>query len=476
MPGPGKLTAALQRNLPAAKQQILAHLSPAVAHFADVVVDHGQGSYIWDTEDNKYLDFGAGIGTLSIGHCHPQMVDAIKKQSEKIIQGQQNQYLASTAMVGLLDRLTRIMPEELTRFLFVNSGSEAVENAVKIARRHTGRQNIIAFDGGYHGRTYAAMALTTSKNVYRAGYGPLMSGVVTAPYPDCLHCKVRLAHPEGNDWYKLEPNIPPYRPYADRKCCRGPEEGLEWLFKTHTAASETAAVIIEPILGEGGFLSPPPTFLQTVRKICDDNGILMILDEVQSGVGRTGRWWAHEHFPGAEPDMVLFAKGIASGFPFAGVATKEHLMDNCPPGSLGGTFGGNALGCAAASAVVDVIEDEELLQNAASRGTQLAEGLVALADAYPIIDVRGRGLMMAVEFGSGPEFETVRRATEKEVPYGTASQVVAAAGRRGLLLLTAGSRETVRFLPPLNVRPEEVDEALAKFEEALDEVFNRSKA
>ncbi|EFN54607.1 hypothetical protein CHLNCDRAFT_8428, partial [Chlorella variabilis] len=403
-----------------------------------VVADRGAGSYVWSTDGRKHLDFACGIGVLSTGHCHPRVVKAIQEQAAQIIMAQQNIFPASRPMVDLLQRLDRIMPPQLTSHFFCNSGAEAVENAMKIARNYTGKQNIIAFDGAYHGRTYGAMSLTTSKTVYRQTFGPFPSGVVTAPYPYCLHCKTRQA----------------------RQCCGGPLESLEWMLKTHSAPSETAAIILEPILGEGGFLTPPPGFLGALRALCDKHGMLLIFDEVQCGVGRTGKWWGHQHL--TDPDVLLFAKGIASGVPFAGVSAKPQLYDKMSAGMMGGTYGGSAIGCAAAAATIDVVTEEGLLQNAAERGQQLAAGLLKLGEKYPIADVRGRGLMLAAEFGEPQPGGGIAAR-----PH-TAADLAHAAGQRGLLLLGAGARETIRFLPPLNVSEGEVEEGLAIFEQCLE--------
>ncbi|KAL4421398.1 hypothetical protein ABPG75_010689 [Micractinium tetrahymenae] len=444
--------------------QIAQRLSPAVFKFQEVVADRASGSYVWTTDGRKHLDFASGIGVLSTGHCHPHVVSAIQQQAGEIIMAQQNILPASKAMVALLQRLERIMPSSLTSHFFCNSGAEAVENAMKIARNYTGRQNIIAFDGAYHGRTYGAMALTTSKTVYRQNFGPYPSGVNVAPYPYCLHCKTRQA--AGGLGYEVAPNVPPLgKPYAERQCCGGPQEALDWMLKMHTAPSETAAIIIEPILGEGGFLTPPPGFLTKLRELCDKHGMLLIFDEVQCGVARTGRWWGHQHLTEAQPDLLLFAKGIASGVPFAGISARPEVYSKMSHGMMGGTYGGSAIGCAAAAATIDVIEGEGLLQNAAERGQQLTRGLLSLAERYPIIDVRGRGLMLAAEFGQKQPDGSLRAEP------GTASKLTHAAGRRGLLLLGAGARETVRFLPPLTVSSGQVEEGLAVLEDCLQEVL-----
>ena len=260
--------------------------------------------------------------------------------------------------------------------------------------------------------------------------------------------------------YGLAPNAPPVGPpYTARRCCNDPLDALNWQLKQSVAPAEVAAIIVEPILGEGGFLTPPPGFLGGLRSLCDEHGMLLILDEVQSGVARSGTFWAAEQLMEGEPDMVVFAKGIASGYPFAGVATRPDTHTGLAPGTLGGTYGGNPLGCAAAAATLDVIKEERLTENAAARGAQLAAALVRLADKYPIVDVRGRGLMAATEFGGDG------------VNYGDAARVAKAAIEEGLMLMTAGARETVRFLPPLVVSEAEVEEGVAKFERALGKVF-----
>lgn len=464
MASAGRLTALVQGRSSDAVMQVSAALSPAVGKISNLIADHASGSWVWTTDGRKLLDFGCGIGTLSTGHCHPRVVQAITEQAHKLVQGQQNQFLSSTAQVGLLDRLGRIAPEGLSSFFFASSGSEVVDNAVKLVRAATKRPNIICFEGGFHGRTMGAMALTTSKTIYREGFAPLMPGVITAPYPYCLHCPTRLAAPDGAGWYKLPPNIPPFEHYQKRRCCGSPMDSLRQIFKMQSAPEETAAIIVEPILGEGGFITPPPGFLSTIRELCDEHGILMIMDEVQAGVGRTGKWWGHQHFEDLVPDIMLFAKGIGSGYPFAGIAAKPHLYAGMKPGSMGGTYGGNALGCAVASAVIDVIEDEQLLLNATNRGSQIAQGLVPLLEKYPIVDIRGRGLMSAIEFGG--------RDGSLNPEYGTAGKVVKACGDRGLLILSAGARESIRFLPALNVKEDEVTQALDILDKALADVFH----
>ncbi|CAL8464181.1 g3716 [Coccomyxa elongata] len=464
------LSAAVKSGAADAATLIRRHLSPAVASSSEFIAERASGSYIYSTDGQKHLDMAAGIGVVSTGHCHPKVVKAIQDQAASMIHSQQNIFAATTPLVGLLDRMMDITPPSLTRFFFANSGSEAVDNAIKIARGHTKRQNIICFENSFHGRTYGSMAVTTSKTYYRQGFAPLMPQVVVAPYPYCLHCKVREAHPDGDSWYKIQPNVKPFDPYEARGCCNAPIDALKWILKQQSAPADTAAIIIEPIMGEGGFLTPPPSFIPALRKICDEHGILLIIDEVQAGVGRTGKWWGHQHVSGeaVEPDIMLFAKGIASGFPFAGLATRDNMFEGLATGTMGGTYGAGPLACATACATLDVIKEEKLLDNATARGAQLTSGLLEMTGKYPIIDIRGRGLMCAVEFGG--------RDGGMSAELGVAAAVTKAAGRRNMLLLTAGARETVRFLPPLTVSEGEIDEALHIFGESLEEVFGSSAA
>lgn len=448
-------------------KEVVSHLSPAVAKFSECVADRAQGSYVWTTDGRRHLDMACGIGTLSTGHCHPRVVAAIQHQAGRMIMAQQNIFPASLPMVELLHRFGEIMPDSLSRFFFCNCGSEAVDNAIKIARSHTGRQNIIAFEGGFHGRTFGAMALTTSKTVYRQTFGPQLSGIVTAPYPYCLHCPTRAA--AGGLGYTVAPCTPPLgRPYEQRQCCNSPLDALKWMLKMQTAPQETAAIILEPVLGEGGFQTPPPGMLRALRDLCDEHGMLLIFDEVQAGMGRTGKWWSHQLLGDVQPDMMLFAKGIASGFPFAGIASRPELYDKMVPGMMGGTYGGSTLGCAAAVATIDIITEEHLLENAQQRGLQLARGMLDLAQRYPIVDVRGRGLMVAAEFGG--------RDGGLSAEPGVAARVTRAASKHGMLLLTAGARESIRMLPPLNVSSTEIDEALQKLELSLRDVFGSQAA
>ncbi|KAG2491273.1 hypothetical protein HYH03_010280 [Edaphochlamys debaryana] len=473
---------------------VYAHTPPGIIKFNDVVIASGEGCWVTTTDGRRLLDMSSGIGAVSTGHCHPAVVEAVRRQAGRIVHAQQNVFGAHDAMVDLYDRLSAVLPPALDSYLLANSGAEAVENAIKMARAATGRQNIIAFEGGFHGRTMGAMALTSSKTIYRRGFGPLMPGVHIAPYPYCLHCKAQEA--------VCHSGYPAIGSPGAVSCCGGPLDSLRWMLATQSAPSDTAAVILEPILGEGGFVEPPPGFLAAVRRLTAEHGILLIADEVQAGAGRTGKWWGHQHWlpgdaaspspspspsspasPSSDglPDLLVFAKGIASGYPLAGVAARSGLLgaDKMPPGTLGGTYGGNAVCCAAASATIDVIAGEGLLANAEARGRQIMQGIAALAAELPpglIADVRGRGLMVGVEFGgaggggggAGGEPGAPRMTPAAR---GVASAITRACAARGMLLLTSGARECVRFLPPLTLSAAEADQALDVFGQAVREVM-----
>jgi 4-aminobutyrate aminotransferase len=327
--------------------------------------------------------------------------------------------------------LQKVVHPSLDGFFFSNSGAEAIEGALKLARAATGRPNVIVFQGSFHGRTVGTMSLTTSKTVYRAGYQPLMPGVFVAPFP--------YAYRYGWD------------PKTTVEWCL---EELRFLLTTQTAPEETAAMLIEPILGEGGYVVPPPGFLEGVRALCDEHGILLIVDEIQSGVGRTGRWWGYEHF-GIVPDVLTLAKGIASGLPLSGVIARRELMEHWKAGTHGGTFGGNVVACAAGVATIAAIQEEHLIENARARGVQLMTGLRHLQEEQPRLgDVRGLGLMVGAEFTAG----------DGKPDKAAAKQVVHECLDQGLMLLTCGPWDnTIRLIPPLTVSEAEIQEGLAIF-------------
>lgn len=418
-------------------QENLPYLSPVWTHYTPIIVDHAQGAYIYDLEGNAYLDFTCGIAVTNTGHCHPKVVEAIQRQAGQLLHGQVN-IVVHKPLLELVDALRTILPPEMDGFFFSNSGAEAVEGAVKLARMATGRPNIVVFQGSFHGRTTGTMALTTSKTVYRAGYQPLMAGVFVAPYP--------YAYRYGWDAEQ-----------TSQWCL----EELEYMLLTQTAPAETAAFLVETVLGEGGYVVPPASFLRGLREICDRHGILLILDEIQCGMGRTGKWFAFEHI-GILPDIMTVAKGLASGMPLSGVFSRMDLMKKWIPGSHGGTYGGNAVAAAAAVATIEAMKEDHMVENARDRGIQLMSGLRHLQEEYPVIgDVRGVGLMV------GSEFRTVDGKPEKAI----AKAVAHYCQENRLLMLTCGPWDnTIRWMPPLMVSQGQIDQALKIFAAALQEI------
>ena len=427
-----------------------AYLSPVWARYSDIFVERGEGVYLYDVEGRRYLDFTCGIGVTNTGHCHPRVVQAIRDQAGLLLHGQAN-IVYHRPMLELVAELRTIVPSELDSFFFSNSGAEAVEGAVKLARQATGRSDIIAFDGGFHGRTAGAMALTSSKGKYRYRVAPLPAGVHFAPYAACYRCAVARA--AGADTAAISGAAP-----DDRGCCGNPLHQIEHLLHTHTTPEDVAAILVEPVLGEGGYIVPPVSFLQGLRRICDQYGILLIVDEVQSGFGRTGRFFAIEHF-GIVPDIMTVAKGIASGLPLSGIIARRAIMERWQPGSHGGTYGGNAVACAAAVATIRAMREERMVENASRQGVLLKTELLRIKAQSPSIgDVRGIGLMVGVEL----------TAADGTPDTALAKRIVAACRDRGLLLLTCGPYDNViRFIPPLIVEEHQIRDAVRIFEEAL---------
>lgn len=418
--------------------QVLAPVSGRVYPF---VIERGQGCEVWDVDGNRYLDFNAGIAVVSTGHSHPRIVKAVQDQAAKFI------HMAGTdfynlAQVKLGEKLTSLMPPESNWRIFLgNSGTEAVEASIKLARYTTGRQGIIAFFGAFHGRSYGSLSLTASKPRQRAGYFPLLSGVEHAYYPN------------------------PYRPPLGSDPAKVVDTCLDYiektLFETVMPPGEVAAIVAETIQGEGGYLVPPQDWFPRLRQLCDKHGILLILDEVQSGVGRTGKMWAFEHF-GITPDIVASAKGLGSGLPIGACIARKELTDNWLPGAHGNTYGGNALAAVAAYETLALVE-EELMENAREVGAYLQQCLEQIATRSNNIGiVRGKGLMIGVEF--------VQDKASKEPDHDGAENVMVEAFRRGLLLLTCG-KSTIRFCPPLVLTKQQVDEGLAIFEETVQAVY-----
>jgi 4-aminobutyrate aminotransferase len=410
------------------------YLSPVWSRSSEFFVSHGKGSYLYDQDGNEYLDLTTGIGVTNTGHCHPRVVKAIQGQAEKLIHGQANIVL-HPPMFDLVGELRKFVPKKLDGYFFSNSGAEAVEGAMKLAKHATGRTNVIVFQGSFHGRTVGTMSLTTSKTVYRVKYQPLMPGVFVAPFP--------YAYRYG--WDEEE---------ASRWCL----EELKLLLLSQTAPEETAAILVEPVLGEGGYVVPPVSFMKGLREIADEHGIILVFDEVQSGFGRTGRWFAYENFD-VQPDIIIIAKGVASGMPLSGVIAPLSLMEKWTPGTHGGTYGGNAIATAAAAETIRVIRDEGLLENSKERGTQLMTGLRHLQEQYPVIgDVRGLGLMV------GTEIRNAKREPDKEM----AKAIVKACYDQKMILLTCGHWDnTIRWIPPLIITEEQIADGLERFEKAL---------
>jgi 4-aminobutyrate aminotransferase len=405
----------------------MAQLSALLKQATPVLVERGEGVYVYDEQDRRFLDFTAGIGVTSTGHCHPRVVAAAQEQVARLIHGQYTTVM-HRPLLTLAERLGEVLPDGLDSVFFSNSGSEAVEAALRLARHATGRPNIVVFHGSFHGRTIGAASMTTSGTKFRAGFAPLMGGVVVSPFP--------TAHRYG--WDETTATE-----FALRE--------LDYVLATLSAPAETAAFLVEPVLGEGGYVPANTAFMAGLRERADRHGILLVVDEVQTGWGRTGRFWGHDHFDVA-PDVVITAKGLASGFPLSGIAASAELMAKAWPGSQGGTYGGNAVACAAALATLDVIREENLVENAREVGAVLEAGLQKVAAGHDVItDVRGLGLMLACEFQSPdgqPDPATALRAQQ-------------AAADEGLLLLTCGPfGNVVRMIPPLVVSAEQVEDAL----------------
>ena len=415
------------------------NLTPVLGRYFERTWSHGEGHRLFDTDGRAYLDFANGIAVTALGHRHPRVTAAIHEQVDRLV-GPINAIGFTAPISELATALAATFPDPLDSVMFLNSGSEAIDGALKMARRVTGRPGIIAFRGGFHGRTFGATSVTTSNLNYRTGYEPLLPGVYLSPYP--------MPHPElGSD---------------EEAASAAALAILQSLLTTVVAPSVVGAILIEPVLGEGGYVPAPSSFLQALRALADEHGILLIADEVQSGYGRTGAMWAFEH-AGIVPDIVCVAKAIANGLPLSAIVSSRDLQERWGRGAHGSTYGGNPVACAAGLAVLATIADEDLIANARARGAELVTGLGKIAaEDDRIGDIRGLGLMIGVEFTD--------RATGE--PDGILpDRLMAASADAGLLVLTCGRmHEVVRWIPPLDVTAAEIAEAVEIFGETLGSI------
>ncbi|MBV8595110.1 MAG: 4-aminobutyrate--2-oxoglutarate transaminase [Candidatus Eremiobacteraeota bacterium] len=402
-----------------------------------IFTERAAGAKLWDVDGKEYIDFVGGIGVLNVGHAHPKVVAAVSEQLNRFTHTC-FQVAMYESYVKLAEKLNRLAPgPSKKKTLLVTTGAEATENAVKIARMHTDRAGVIAFQHGFHGRTMLALTMTGKSAPYKQNFGPFCSDVYHAPYPY-----------EHHGWTTARAL-----------------QGLAEVFESEVAPNRVAAIIIEPVLGEGGFVPAPLEFLKELRRITSEHGIVLIADEIQSGIARTGTMFAIEHAR-IEPDIITIAKSIADGMPLAGVIGKAEIMDGPTTGGLGGTFGGNPLSCAAALAVLDIIEEERLLDRAVAIGTTLQRALLQLRAGYPqIVDVRGRGAMIGFELGDAPQLTGAAAA----------AKIIDEARARGLLLLSAGAkRNVIRILVPLVISDADLDIALERLAQSCDAALART--
>lgn len=405
-------------------------------NLAPAYIERAKNAELWDVEGNRYIDFGAGIAVTNTGHSHPKVKQAVIDQVENF----SHTCVMVTpydSAIRLAEKLNDLAPGNTPKkTIFVTTGAEAVENCVKISRAHTGRRGIIAFNGGFHGRTNMTMALTGKVAPYKSKFGPFPAEIYHAPFPIEYH------------GISVDDSL----------------KGLEMLFKVDIAPEDVAAIIIEPVQGEGGFYMAPIEFMQALRKICDDHGIMLISDEIQTGFGRTGKFFCTEH-SGIEPDLITTAKGMAGGFPIAAVVGKAEIMDSPLPGGLGGTYGGSPVGCAASLAVINVIKEEGLVERANQIGRQFVENLNRLQKHYPdrIGDIRNHGAMIAIEL--------VKNGNPEEPDTDLCKNLVNSAVKNGLVLLSCGLYgNVIRFLPALTITDEIIEEGLGIFSKCFQEL------
>jgi len=419
-------------------------ISPSYGRFYPLVVESGRGCIVKDVDGNEYIDFNSGLVCMNVGHNHPKVVAAIKNQCDRFLHYSNTDFFYKE-VVELADKLAHVTPgSPEKKVYFGNSGAEAMEAAVKLAKWHSRKQLFIAFTGSFHGRTVGALSLTASKPTQKRYFFPLMPGVTHVPYGYCYRCPFKLAFPECHYWCV---------DFID-----------EQVLQKYVPPEDTAAIVVEPIQGEGGYVVPPPDYFQRMKKLADKYGLLLVDDEVQSGMGRTGKWFAIEHW-GVEPDILCTSKALASGMPIGATVAKAKIMD-WVPGSHASTFGGNPLSCVAASAVIDIIREEKLLENATKEGAHIMKRLTELKDKSEIVgDVRGKGLMIGMEIVEDKE-------SKKPAPQ-KASEIMTRSWKRGINVITCGV-STIRVAPPLIITRELVDAALDIIESVTKEVEKES--
>jgi 4-aminobutyrate aminotransferase/(S)-3-amino-2-methylpropionate transaminase len=415
-------------------------IPPGVYLVQPITIAESKGAVMKDVDGNVYIDFTSGIGVTSLGHCVDEVVETISRQAAKLIHSCIH-VVNYEPYIDLAKKLTEVTPGNFKkRAILLNSGSEAVENAVKIVRQHTGRPGIISFENSFHGRSYMALTLTGKWDPYKVGFGPFVPGVHFTPFAYCYRCSFHLEYPG-----------------CSLHCVHHIEKSV---LKTQIPPDQVGAIISEPIQGEGGFIAPPDDYFKEIKKICDAHDIKLIIDEIQTGFARTGKMWAIEHY-GVEPDLMVMAKAIASGLPLSAVVARDELMKDVYPGSLGGTYGGNPIACATALKVLEIIEREKVVEQAATLGKKLRKRLDEFYDRYEVIgEVRGKGPMLAMEL--------VKDRKTKEPNPEAASKVMKTCLGAGLLTLKAGLYSNcIRLHPPLTIEDELLEKGLAIMEEAF---------
>jgi 4-aminobutyrate aminotransferase/(S)-3-amino-2-methylpropionate transaminase len=414
-------------------------------NITSIYAESGKGAIIKDVDGNEYIDFAGGIGVQNVGHCHPKVVQAIKEQAEKLIHPCFH-VAPYESYVKLAEQLNELTPGEFTKkTMFANSGAEAVENAVKIARKYTKKAGILSFERGYHGRTLLTMTLTSKVKPYKHGFGPFAPSIYKLPYPYYYRA------PQGMTAEQVDERL---------------LQEIRDFFLNTAAADEVGAVILEPVQGEGGFVVPSKTFVKGLKEICEENDILFIADEIQTGFARTGKWFAIEHFDVA-PDLMTMSKSIAAGMPLSAITGRAEVMDASEPGQLGGTFGGSPIACQAGLAVIDVIKEEQLVDRANAIGKRMNDFLQELKETNPFVgDVRGLGAMQAIEL--------VKDKNTKEPAKEEVAQIVAECNKNGLIALSAGIYSNVlRFLPPLVIQDDELEAGLNILKNAIEKVSKK---